>query len=348
MKKTLFAIITAAFAVLSCTVEKSQQPLSESSPSVAKIPMTLTASIGPADTKVSMTEDNGMKATWDEEEQISLVSYDTEGHVLAIDIFTSIGEAGRTKGVFTGELSDVHPYKIICWYPAVDYFDTSEAYNIGSAPNEYGSRLFKIQSTGRSQSWLNLNGQYQMSATDCSHIAKNSLMRGEVVQNNGNLDVNIENCLSVLKIKMQLPASLAGQKVMYAGVWCDTRGFCDGGMFNSLSLPQGKYEEFFLNFGELDIHTGITVGITVPEDCKVDAYCLCLTAGSAFKAGDVWTIALYQMSNPVAYCEKTFKKDMTFEAGKMYTITADMQILGNELQAPGYDEQDLDDAFADQ
>ena len=116
MRNTLYSIVLMASAILAFSAcNKEQLP-----DKPAGVPLTIKASVG-EQTKTAYSydpESREMDVTWQEEESISVISFDESG-ITAIDNFTSTGEEGRNKAEFTGTWTGKPGNRVICLYPAL-------------------------------------------------------------------------------------------------------------------------------------------------------------------------------------------------------------------------------------
>ena len=132
MKRIINILTMAAFAVVflnSC--QDSEIPEEKKGK-----PLTIHASIDtPQNTRTAYElTSTGMTISWNEEEAITVISFDESG-ITAVDKFFSTGEKGRKKADFSGTWTGNEGDQIICLYPNIDsYAGTSlfDDVNIGS------------------------------------------------------------------------------------------------------------------------------------------------------------------------------------------------------------------------
>ena len=131
MKRIINILTMAAFAVVflnSC--QDSEIPEEKKGK-----PLTIHASIDtPQNTRTAYElTSTGMTVSWNEEEAITVISFDESG-ITAVDKFFSTGEDGRKKADFSGTWTGNEGDQIICLYPNIDsYAGTSlfENVNVG-------------------------------------------------------------------------------------------------------------------------------------------------------------------------------------------------------------------------
>ena len=113
MKKIIYSVVALVAVLASCQKNTIEQVSSSA------IQMTLTATIGSDDTKITFVdEDNVLKTEWDLYDKLSVLSLDISGNVLSNDIFTATA-AGKTAE-FDGTFSnDPATASVWVYYPAL-------------------------------------------------------------------------------------------------------------------------------------------------------------------------------------------------------------------------------------
>lgn len=119
MKRIINILTMAAFAVVflnSC--QDSEIPEEKKGK-----PLTIHASIDtPQNTRTAYElTSTGMTVSWNEEEAITVISFDESG-ITAVDKFFSTGEDGRKKADFSGTWTGNEGDQIICLYPNIDSY----------------------------------------------------------------------------------------------------------------------------------------------------------------------------------------------------------------------------------
>ncbi|SEF91917.1 hypothetical protein SAMN05216354_2111 [Xylanibacter ruminicola] len=119
MKRIINILTMAAFAVVflnSC--QDSEIPEEKKGK-----PLTIHASIDtPQNTRTAYElTSTGMTVSWNEEEAITVISFDESG-ITAVDKFFSTGEKGRKKADFSGTWTGNEGDQIICLYPDIDSY----------------------------------------------------------------------------------------------------------------------------------------------------------------------------------------------------------------------------------
>ena len=189
MKHIITILTVAAFsAVLLNSCQKA--PVEKKG-----VPLTIQASVvAPTGTKTLYeydTEDRTLKGSWDSEESITVVSFDSDG-ITAVDKFTSTGERGRKKAEFSGTWTGNAGDKVICLYPAVDSYAGESIFDYvrEGSPTIYMRNL----STA--------SGALKHDKT--SSISDVDLMLGEVLISGDVAHVYLEHQFAVFRIEVTL------------------------------------------------------------------------------------------------------------------------------------------------
>lgn len=336
MKKILFPAVAAVIlstAIISCTKEIE---------SVAPVPqtVTLTATIGDPASKITYTEESGLKGSWDAEEAITVVSI-FNGKALSYDTFTSTGAAGRRTAEFTGTITSTGATSYVCYYPAMSV-TTDDSYAYRSKLLQHGSQSYPLLYIDKQSSggfYMDFDNCYQMQAAngDFSFISERSVLRGIATIQDGSLDVKMENLLSVFRYELTVPESLKGNNVQNVrisvrkpdGGFCsfcaeegwgyvDGSGFAVGGSSSRLDTFLGGWA----NTTSYDVK-----GFAVPDDCKVIAYASFYPKSETIPENGSMIISLLTDSE-VLLARKTFtfKNNVQLQSGKLYNIKADMEL----------------------
>ena len=152
-------------------------------------PLTISATVG-AQTKTAYSydpESKVMEVSWQEEESISVISFDESG-ITAIDNFTSTGEEGRDKADFTGTWTGNPGDRVICLYPALS--------------TSAGSKLFGTVSEGDTSIPLNnlTNSLRTLVKETPSSLANADVMVGDVVISESTASVNLVRQICVFRL----------------------------------------------------------------------------------------------------------------------------------------------------
>ena len=153
------------------------------------IQLTINATVG-APTKTAYkydTESGWMSVTWKADETISVISFNDSG-ITAIDAFSSFGEDGRDKAVFSGTWTGNPGDRVICLYPA-----------LSATP---GSRLFGTVSVGDTSIPLNNlpNSLGTLVKETPSSLANADVMVGDVVISESTASVTLVRQICVFRL----------------------------------------------------------------------------------------------------------------------------------------------------
>ena len=326
MKKTLFCLTVLTAALVSC--QKNEMPASEE---VQGIPMTLTASLpGESGTKTTVSPDGtGLKSTWDAEESISVVTLDGEGKLLFVDTFTSSGTAGRTnaefEGTFTGGKS---PAKVIVIYPALE--ETGGFYRT-PAYKAYDGRSYSLLSNASIGSYVfsatDNQPLRQASDGDFAHFKNYCVMTGNVnltdIQSD-KLTVTLRNLTTVFKIVAMFPESCKGKGLSQIIITsCEDSGATHRNIFSGVGGTAVDMEKCGYNpEGNRKYDWFIYSSFTVPDSGVTTFYMPVIGMdGAKNEREDRWfMMADLDVGDVVLLARKEFEKDVTYEAGKMYTV----------------------------
>lgn len=303
MKKA-FVIFAAAAVLASCAKEASVVTKST--------PMTLTATLAAdPETKVTYTDDSGLKASWEATETMSVISINGSSEATHIDNFTSTGAAGRTTAEFTGSITeDPTTTRYICVYPAV------------SASSPY--RLSESELPTPYAHWSTKNKQ--VADGDLSHINAGVILTGTPTVDGSNLNVEMQNRLSVLKFVVTFPDAAVGRDLSNITLTSSSKFGSSG------AGSEWTYVTYLdLYYGGsggsdiLQIDTFSPSGyIKVPSTKELTIYGL-FCPGSV-RENDTWTISATASDWAVLGTKTlTWRADKTFETGKLYTITTTLE-----------------------
>ena len=324
MKKFLMSLAVLTAALVSC--QKNEIPVSEE---VQGIPMTLTASLpGDFGTKTTVSPDgNVLKSYWEATETISVVTLDATGDAAAmvsVDTFTSTGAAGRTDAVFTGTFTGgASPAKVIVVYPALEK----------QADDTYQTPPFSGTHSVLAGAKPPLSTQFtgcdpfatytQTSDGNCDHFKNYCIMTGNVDLTDilsNTLTVKLRNLMSVFKIVATYPAGYEGKSLNYIAVASHASDDTYKNIFHRGDWTYLNIEEKGLAFPYGgDYGRPIYCDFNVPSSGVVTVYMPFPMDGSSNVAGDYFTFTSVANGTTLAG-KKTFTKDVTYEAGKVYRM----------------------------
>ena len=334
MKKLNNILLAGLALVAAVSCSKTETPAEQPEESVG-VPMTLTATIGGPETKMTMAEDgNALKATWDASEKISVITYTGSGdgvRVQTIDTFEYSGTAGVKSADFTGTFTGDAANNIWVVYPALEYDSVKGDYRSASGLL-YGVK--KESESGDYKIYVDYwGGSYTQTANaDPSFLVDNLLTGTGTVSGSGSgasLSVDLKPAFSVLKMTLTLPAAAGGGTVY--GVEVTTTGgstiFRDAGNNSFTNIPDLAYGSYAPS-GTIALNG--STGIAVPADRKLVCYMPILPRGS-FGTGSITAlqvrVAKSHISSGIFWTGAyTATKTLTAnpaiaaEAGKMYRM----------------------------
>ena len=307
-----------SLAVLSVMLVACQNIELPAPEEVQGIPMTLTAGLtGEPGTKTTVTPDgSGLKSTWDADEAISVVTLDGDGKAVAIDNFTSSGEAGRTSADFSGSFTGgENPVKVIVIYPSLEK----------QADDSYQNAVLSQIKIGDNQCQWNVYGLRQTGNGDLSHFKNYCVMTGNVNLTNiksNTLTVKLRNMMTVIKVVAQFPddwkeKSLESLKILDNA----HRGVFGAGGAAELDIeqhgfPSGLTSDQVLLYTSFAIPSSGTATLYIPVSGM---------KGKSNYMGDWWQITAVQNGGTTTVANLEFSKAVGYQAGKMYTVNVKFQ-----------------------
>ena len=329
MKKYYISMACILAALVSCQKNAApEQTPQENQP----IKVTLTATIGSDDTKVSFVDENNvLKAEWVLHDKVSLLALDESDNLISKTNFTA-QNAGKTA-TFEGEfINDPNIVKMVVCYPALLEGDgTLGAPYQSPAENGYSSYgpLYNVQI---GEPYISLRSAYflQKNNADPSHISQYAVMRGEAEVEGDKLNVVLEHQSFVVKTTLTLPET--GYFVNHM----DLKSFNQDDTQANITCAGWQYIKDFVDyhnaFSSLNMCFGDTVdsgsGTGWTLDGKTMTVYLIGYGEIQINEGDYWTISLpsylgYEYSELVG--KKTFDAAKTLEKGKMYRLNLELE-----------------------
>lgn len=272
MKRINYFFLAALALVAAVSCDKTEIPVAEELSPNEGVPMTLTATIGGPDTRMSLTEDgNVLKATWDASEKISVITYTGSGYsakVQTIDNFTYSGAAGQKSVDFAGTFTGDAANNIWVVYPALEYDSAEGDYR---ALSGILRGVKKESDDGDYHIFVDYwAGKYTQTANGDPSFLNGNLLTGAGTVKGSALSVDLEPAFGVLKLTLTMPEAAAGKKVY--GVYLTATG---GSIFRSTggssfavigNLSYGSWSKT----GQIALNG--TEGIEVPSDRKLVCY----------------------------------------------------------------------------
>ena len=328
MKKLNNILLAGLALVAAVSCSKTETPAEQPEESVG-VPMTLTATIGGPETKMTMAEDgNALKATWDASEKISVITYTGSGdgvRVQTIDTFEYSGTAGVKSADFTGTFTGDAAHNIWVVYPALEYDSVKGDYRSASGLL-YGVK--KESESGDYRIYVDYwGGSYTQTANADPSFLVDNLLTGTGTVSGSALTVDLKPAFGVLKMTLTLPAAADGRTVYGVQVTTNNAIFRSAGPSSFTNIPDLTYGSSATS-GMIALN-GAT-GIAVPVDRKLVCYMPILPL-SSFGAGGITTIevvvanaytssGIYWGSAYSATKTLTANPAIAAEAGKMYRM----------------------------
>jgi len=329
MKKIVFySMIFLLAGVSACN--KTEAPAVRE----AGVAMTLKATIGDPASRVTFTDDESnkvLKAEWAAGDQVSVLSVNASGKLIANDIFTA-GAAGKTA-TFTGTYTGGDAEHIMIYYPAYTQHNADDTWMV-PVENGYSDEGPYYEIKVGSEYNNHRNSYVLQTALDSpSHLKYYVQYVGEadVTDMKSNTMNAVLHCAStVLKLKLTMPS--AGKVLLNASV----NAMKSGGAYKSVFgngwgyIYSGANSGFSVNttdevnvFAGAAVNSGTASGLTLAGN-TVTLYVPVHSPYGAisFSAGDYLVVdATYDSAFPKSD-NLVFASDFTFELGKVYTISA--------------------------
>ena len=328
MKKLNNILLAGLALVAAVSCSKTETPAEQPEESVG-VPMTLTATIGGPETKMTMAEDgNALKATWDASEKISVITYTGSGdgvRVQTIDTFEYSGTAGVKSADFTGTFTGDAANNIWVVYPALEY-DSVKGDHRSASGLLYGVK--KESDGGDYKIYINYwGGSYTQTANADPSFLVDNLLTGTGTVSGSALTVDLKPAFGVLKMTLTLPAAADGGPVYGVQVTTNNSIFRSAGSDSFTNIPDLAYGSYTTS-GKIALN-GAT-GIAVPADRKLVCYMPILPRGSfgtggitalqvqvakAYTTGGIFWGGAYSATKTL-----TANPAIAAEAGKMYRM----------------------------
>lgn len=339
MKKHIF-IGAALLAILAVSCDKADVPSSE--PAAKGVPMTLTATIVSADTKVDVVDDETnkvLKCNWEVGDKVSVISLDASNNVLENDIFTATasGKTAAFNGTFTGGSAA----RVVVIYPAL-----TEGVGYGSDDKDrwhspsYNGGYTSIGILGgvyKAYNAMQLSASYylQRVLNSAEHLENYLVMSGEADKTDlstNKLSVDLVHRTAVLKVKLTLPAS--GKTIKSVTVFANKAdatefkyvkyGWLTFETITSTFYGNNSRNNMSMNLGA-SIDGGNGSGLTV-SGTTATVYIPFVPNGDTgevtFNSGDKLTVRVLYSSTDFDDAKLVFSSAKTVQAGKLYTINA--------------------------
>lgn len=338
MEDRIMKKCTFIFAVLALTAVSCQKSIEAPQDKTEGIPVTLVASFADPGTKVTYTEDSGLKAAWESGDKLSVISLDESGNMLYNDVFstTESGSTATFTGTFHG--TDATSVKII--YPALTEGDVSTGYSSAMPAGTYSDADATINECGKNGGeYYHISDAYQIVNAlnaPCSNLKYYTVMYGDAdlakLKADATLDVSLKHACAMLKISFTLPDAAAGAKVIQAFL----RSFKSDGSSNSIfangwgsfsRLPVvagGRRDAYYWSIGTTSSSSQEGEGIGLATGVKTFTVYVPVQpmdgVSASLEAGDYFVFGVVTEGGTRYLVNKTFAAAKTLESGKMYSV----------------------------
>lgn len=340
MRKHIF-IGAALLAILAVSCDKADVPASE--PEAKGIPMTLTATIVSADTKVAVVDDETnkvLKCDWKVGDKVSVLSLNSENKPQTNDIFTATatGKTASFSGTFTGG----SPARVVVIYPALTEgvgsgSTSAEKWHSSPAHNANYVTIGILEGVDIGYNAMMYSPDYRLQRVlnSAEHLENYLVMSGEADMTDlstNKLTVDLVHRTAVLKVKLALPA--AGKTIKSVEVYANKADatsfdFSRYGWVNFETITSSFSANSYSNYTDMSLGTSIDSGygsgLTV-SGTTATVYIPFVPNGDTgkvtFNTGDKLTVRVHYSLSEYVSKELFFSSDKTLQAGNLYTINA--------------------------
>lgn len=326
MKK--YINITLVFLLLSASLSCNKDP--NPLPDNGRRLMALIADFGPDATKISYAPDgNGLKATWDATEELSVVTLDAMGKLVAVDKFTSTGEDGRTRAEFTGTFTGgANPERVIVIYPALKDDGTG---NWATPPyTDYtGTKRTMLGEATIGSEYFSASDNYPLKQTadaDTKHLKNYCILSGDVDKESiktNTLKVTMKNIMLMLKVTINYPSEYVGKPIEKVTIKSYNSYYMPYSQFPNSSWEYVDISSYGINAlgGTNNDSLELYAGFNVPESLEATFYIPYPNILPGQQYGS-WEITSDVDGNTLGPTSMSFNNDKTFVRGTSYLIFA--------------------------
>ncbi len=306
-------------------------------------PVSLQVSLAGTQTKTIFDYHNGegFKVTWDANEEISLLSYNSMGYLQSVDNLTSTGAAGRSEATFKGTYSKMTTAKYwVVIYPALTAVQKKH-FIYGEKSNGKGTQSSIVFNSGTKYITGNYTyNSFQSSSNDYSHLSSRDLMSAWIGTEPtdgtiGNIKLTKHNAI----LRFDLDASdLKGEKISKFTVKYNPvtstqklfgcgRGLADFGWGKEGNGPdKNLFAESNENSANVYFGDTETPFITVPSNGELKVYIPFTPAENPSILSNDGSFELELSNDEYVVSTKTitFTNDISIKAGCVYTFKTTM------------------------
>lgn len=337
MKKHFISMACILAALVSC--QKNAAPVQtpqENQP----MKVTLTATIGGNDTKISyVDEDNVLKTAWEVGDKVSILALDNTSHLLSNDIFTASAAGKRVDftGVYTNHEDAT---QVFVYYPALTEGEGTKENPYMSKPDEGASYgvindfILKENYESGSLYYDILDDTHlQKINNDPSHLSNQMILKGTAVMEGNNFTTTLAHQSYVIKATLTLPA--AGYTVKKMTL--ESHASEDG--YKNITATSWQYIYYYpvnhnidtnltMSFGEVIANPSTDEGTGWTLEGNTMTLYMVGHGTHEMEVGDYWSISLPSYLSAEYHHlvgTKTFSSNKTIEPGKMYRLSATLE-----------------------
>ena len=335
MKKHFISMACILTALVSCQKNAApEQTPQENQP----IKVTLTATIGGDDTKVSFVdEDNVLKTAWEVGDKISVLSVNN-GYLISNDVFVAknAGKIAEFNGTFTNDPNTTFVY---VYYPALTEGEGTVEKPYMSKPDNgssYGvlNDFYLYQYDDYNSMYFSiLDGYYlQNENADPSHISNQMIMMGEAEMHGNDFTTELGHLSYVIKATMTLPSDgYSVNKMDLASYKSDGSNAnvtaTDWQYFGSIPENHNLDNTLQMSFGDaIENSYGEGTGWTLVGN-TLTVY-IVGHGEKEIAEGNYWEISVPSYLDGESYHlvgKKEFPAGKTLEPGKMYRLNLELE-----------------------
>lgn len=330
-------------ALLSCQKNAApEQTPQENQP----IKVTLTATIGGNDTKISyVDEDNVLKTAWELTDKVSLIAVDISGNIVSNTICTVTETDGKTATFYGEFINDNSIENVLVYYPALTTGEGTESSKY-QVPPPCGYNLNGvIYGAYKGSNYISFGITYplQKNNNDPSNLEQYAVMAGNAdleYLEEGKINVNLYHKSYILKTTITYPDKDLTVNNLRLTFNSPGRQACVGGYGWTYTYYENKFAGNahmtapFMCFGN-DIDGGSGTGLTLEGNTLVAYFALyaCEYYDSILedylwtqlKEGDMVSISSDTATGVYILDNMEFDKDVILENGKMYRLSATLE-----------------------
>lgn len=334
MKKQFISMACILAALVSCQKNGApEQTPQENQP----IKVTLTATIGGDDTKITyIEEDNVLKTAWEMGDEVSVIALNSSYNAISNDVFTaaSAGKTAEFSGTFTNNPETEYVY---VFYPAL-----TEGTGVESDPwqvpveNQYSD--YGVLSDCY-DSYINFRPYYQLQTVMNSpeHLKHYAVMSGQCNLDNmegSKMEAEVIHRSYVVKAELTFPED--DLMLKHVQMHCFKKGGANSvvsgagwtRIYNQEEKVSGNgsVSYYSLCFGD-KVYNGSGTGLEVPGN-KVTAYFVAYAdyqESYSVEEGDYLNISASTESGDYIFNNREFNKNVVFENGKMYRLSVTLE-----------------------